>query len=175
MVLDGLRGYIQLANGLTDVTKERALLAAKTLVAQGEASVGAVVPDSLKTQVGSLTEELIATSKTNRALLVNLVSAEVERATARLGLTLASELKAAERRSKRLEQKVADLERQLREAQAAPGAPKTARKTAAKKTASKKTATKKPATKKASTKKAAAQEPSAPPAAADGATAEQAT
>ncbi len=35
MVLDGLRGYLQLANGLTDVTRERARAAAKALVAQG--------------------------------------------------------------------------------------------------------------------------------------------
>ena len=45
MVLDGLKDYLQLASGLTDVTRERALAAAKTLVAQGEASVGAVLPD----------------------------------------------------------------------------------------------------------------------------------
>ncbi len=29
MVLDGLRGYLQLASGLTDVTRERALAAAR--------------------------------------------------------------------------------------------------------------------------------------------------
>ena len=114
MVLDGLRGYLQLANGLTDVTRERALQAAKSLVAQGEASVGAVLPDSLKIQVGSLTEDLIATSKANRALLVGLVAIEVERATGRLGLALAGELEAAKRRSQRLEQRVADLEREVR-------------------------------------------------------------
>jgi polyhydroxyalkanoate synthesis regulator phasin len=158
MVLDGLRGYIQLANGLTDVTRERARLAAKSLVAQGEASVGAVLPDSLKAQVGSLTEDLIATSKANRALLVNLVTAEVERATSRLGLTLASDLEAAEARSKRLEQKVADLERELRDTVAASSAPKpAAQKTAAaRKTAARKSSTRKAATTKASAKKAAA-------------------
>jgi polyhydroxyalkanoate synthesis regulator phasin len=114
MVLDGLRGYLQLANGLTDVTRERAMLAAKSLVAQGEASVGAVLPDSVKTQVGSLTEDLIATSKANRALLVGLVGSEVERATARLGLAMKGELEAAKRRAQRLEQRVADLEREVR-------------------------------------------------------------
>jgi polyhydroxyalkanoate synthesis regulator phasin len=181
MVLDGLRGYIQLANGLTDVTRERARLAAKTLVAQGEASVGAVLPDSLKAQVGSLTEDLIATSKVNRALLVNLVAAEVERATSRLGLTLASELEAAEARSKRLEQKVAELERELHDAQAASAAPKPAPKTAAPKTAAarkttaKKTSPKRTTGKKASTKKESATKASATKAAAPGATAEQAT
>jgi hypothetical protein len=116
MVLDGLRGYLQLANGLSDVTRERARVAAKSLVAQGEAGVGAVLPAPLKAQVSSLTEDLIATSKANRALLIGLVGTEVERATARLGLAMAGELDAAKRRAQGLEQRVADLERQVREA-----------------------------------------------------------
>jgi polyhydroxyalkanoate synthesis regulator phasin len=181
MVLDGLRGYIQLANGLTDVTRERARLAAKTLVAQGEASVGAVLPDSLKAQVGALTEDLIATSKANRALLVNLVAAEVERATSRLGLTFASELAAAKARSRRLEQKVADLERELREALAASRPAKAAPKTAAPKTASarkstaKKATAKKSSTRKSTAKRASAKKASATKAAAPSTTAEKAT
>ena len=165
MVLDGLRGYLQLANGLTDVTRERARVAAKTLVAQGEAGVGAVLPESLKAQVGSLTEDLIATSKANRALLLGLVGSEVERATARLGLVMAGELESAKRRAQRLEQRVADLERELRQALSgsapATKAPakkaatkkSTARRTTAKKTAAKKTAAKKSAAKKTAAKK----------------------
>jgi len=166
MVLDGLRGYLELANGLTDVTRERARVAAKTLVAQGEASVGAVLPESLKAQVGSLTDDLIATSKANRALLLGLVGAEVERASARLGLAMAGELEAAKRRGQRLEQRVADLERGLREALAAtvaapPTAPPPAKKTAAKKTAAKKTAAKKTAAKKTAAKKTTAKKATA--------------
>jgi hypothetical protein len=158
MVLDGLRGYLELANGLTDVTRERARVAAKTLVAQGEASVGAVLPESLKAQVGSLTDDLIATSKANRALLLGLVGAEVERASARLGLAMAGELEAAKRRGQRLEQRVADLERGLREALAAivaapPAAPPPAKKSTAKKSAAKKTAAKKTTAKKTTAKK----------------------
>jgi polyhydroxyalkanoate synthesis regulator phasin len=162
MVLDGLRAYLQLANGLTDITRERARTAAKSLVAQGEASVGAVLPDSLKTQVSSLTDDLVATSKANRALLIGLVRAEVERATSHLGLTMTSELKAMERRSQRLEQKVADLERDLRAAQTAPTQPPAtkavakkavAKKAVAKKAVAKKTATTKSATKRSATKK----------------------
>jgi polyhydroxyalkanoate synthesis regulator phasin len=178
MVLDGLRGYLQLANGLSDVTRERARVAAKSLVAQGEASVGAVLPGSLKAQVGSLTEDLIATSKANRALLIGLVGTEVERATARLGLAMADELDSAKRRAQRLEQRVADLERQVRQAltgsapstsPAAQGTAakktsankstankSTAKKSAAKKSAAKKSAAKKSAAKKSTTKKAAA-------------------
>ena len=158
MVLDGLRGYLQLASGLTDVTRERAMAVAKTLAAQGEASVGAVLPESLKTQVGSLAKDLIATSKANRALLVGLVGAEVERATSRLGLTFAGELEAAKRRSARLEQKVAELERELREslAASAPSGKPAAAKAPAKKSAAKKSAAKKSAAKKSAAKRSAA-------------------
>ena len=63
MVLDGLRGYIQLANGLTDVTRERARQAAKAMVAQGEGGVGAVVPAPVRSQVGSLTDDLLAAGR----------------------------------------------------------------------------------------------------------------
>jgi polyhydroxyalkanoate synthesis regulator phasin len=164
MVLDGLRGYLELANGLTDVTRERARVAAKTLVAQGEASVGAVLPGSLKAQVGSLTEDLIATSKANRALLLGLVGAEVERATARFGLAMSGELDAAQRRAQRLEQRVADLESELRAALAdrapaagaAPAGSVPVKKAAVKKAAVKKAAVKKAAVKKAAVRKSPA-------------------
>jgi polyhydroxyalkanoate synthesis regulator phasin len=187
MVLDGLRGYLQLANGLSDVTRERARVAAKSLVAQGEASVGAVLPGSLKAQVGSLTEDLIATSKANRALLIGLVGTEVERATARLGLAMADELDSAKRRAQRLEQRVADLERQVRQALtgSAPSTSPAAQGTAAKKTSAnkstankstaKKSAAKKSAAKKSTTKKAAAKKSTTNKAAAKRTTAKKTT
>lgn len=161
MVLDGLRGYLQLASGLTDVTRERALAAAKNLVAQGEASVGAVLPDNARAQVAAVTDDLIATSRANRALLVNLVRGEVERAVARLGLVSAAELDAANRRARRLEDRVADLDRALRQAGVAgpgAGARKSAKKTAKKsaKKTTKKSTTKKTAAKKSTAKKSAA-------------------
>jgi polyhydroxyalkanoate synthesis regulator phasin len=164
MVLDGLRGYLELANGLTDVTRERARAAAKTLVAQGEASVGAVLPGPLKAQVGSLTEDLIATSKANRALLLGLVGAEVERASARLGLAMAGELEAAQRRAQRLEQRLADLERELRAALAtfapradsAPAGPPPVKKSSARRSPAKKSTTRKAAATKSTASKTAA-------------------
>jgi hypothetical protein len=173
MVLDGLRGYLELANGLTDVTRDRARAAARSLVAQGEASVGAVLPAPLKAQVGSLTEDLIATSKANRALLIGLVGTEVERATARLGLAMAGELDSAKRLGQRLEQRVADLERQVREALAgpapiaSPAAPGTAarkagvKKTTARKSTARKATAKKPPAKKATAKKSTAKKSTA--------------
>ena len=143
MVLDGLRGYVQLASGLSDVTRERALAAAKSLLAQGEAGVGVVVPTPVRTQVGALTDDLMATSRANRSLLVNLVRAEVERSVARLGLVSQQELAAATRRSQSLERRVEELEEELHRSRSATtrSAAGTARKSAAKKT-SRKTAKK---------------------------------
>jgi polyhydroxyalkanoate synthesis regulator phasin len=161
MVLDGLRGYLQLANGLTDVTRERARAAARALVAQGEARVGAVVPTSVQAQVSSLTEDLMATSKANRHLLVNLVRGEVERTVARMGLVSTKEMEAAARRAKGLERRVAELEEELSRSTTAQKAANTrarkatAKKSTAKKTAAKKTAAKKTAAKKTTAKKAA--------------------
>ena len=136
MVLDGLRGYIQLASGLTDVTRDRALAAAKSLLAQGEAGVGVVVPTPVRAQVGALTDDLLATSRTNRTLLVNLVRAEVERSVARLGLVSQQELAAATRRSSSLERRVEELEEELHR-RTSSAARKPAKKTTAKKAARK--------------------------------------
>ena len=157
MVIDGLKAYVQLASGLTDVTRERAVAAARAVVAQGEASVGAVVPDAMRVQVASVTEDLIATSKANRDLLVGLVRAEVERSVSRLGLVSAAELSSATRRAEALDDRVHELERALRSAQGGrPPAKKSATKqSAAKKSAAKKSA-KKSAAKKSVAKKSAA-------------------
>ena len=98
MAFDALRGYVQLANGLTEVTRQRALLAAKQLVDQGgevvEQAVSTVGAGSVARQAQTLAEDLLATSRTNRDLLVGLVRTEVERAVARMGLVGADELAA---------------------------------------------------------------------------------
>ncbi len=146
MVLDGLRGYLQLATGLTDVTRERALAAARSVVAQGGASVDAVVPQQVKSQVTTLTEDLLAASKANRALLLHLVRAEVERSVARLGLVSKVELDAERRRADRLEAKVRELETKV----------PPAKKSAAKKSAAKKSTARKSAAKKSTATSSAA-------------------
>ncbi len=153
MVLDGLRGYIQLANGLTDVTRSRARDAAKSLLAQGETSVGVVVPTPVLAQVGALADDLIATSRANRDLLVHLVRGEVERSVARLGLVSADELTTATRRSKALERRVEELEQELRRTRAAQRA--TAKKSPAKKSTAKRATAKKSPAKRATAKKSA--------------------
>ena len=149
MVLDGLRGYIQLASGLTDVTRDRARAVVKSVLAQGEAGVGVVVPTPVRTQVGALTDDLLATSRANRDLLLNLVRGEVERSVARLGLVSGQELAAATRRSSALERRVAALEDELHRSRS------TAKKSTAKKSTAKKSTAKKSTAKKSTTKKAA--------------------
>ena len=166
MVLDGLRGYLQLATGLTDVTRERARAAARSVVAQGGASVDAVVPEQVKSQVTTLTEDLLAASKANRALLLHLVHAEVERSVARLGLVSKVELDAERRRADRLEAKVRELET------TAGGSRRTAKTSTTKKSTAKRSTAKKSTAKKSATaKKATAPSTTAAPTTGTGSTA----
>ncbi len=107
MVFDALRGYAQLANGLTDVTKQRAVQAARQLVDAGGGLIVGVTSSAgsaeIARQVQGLAEDLIATSRTNRDLLVGLIRTEVERAVGRLGLVGADELSAMARVVERLQ------------------------------------------------------------------------
>ncbi|WP_020386560.1 phasin family protein [Kribbella catacumbae] len=163
MVMDALRGYVQLANGLTEVTKQRAQQAAKALLQQTGADA---LTSGVTTKVSDLAEEIVATSKSNRQLLQAIVANEVEGAVARLGFVRSEEVAALSRRVDGLERELADANDALVAAtSAAPAAAavktppikKTAAtKTAATKTAAKKTAAKKSAAKKTAVKKTAA-------------------
>ena len=152
MVLDGLRGYLQLATGLTDVTRERALAAAKALVAQGEAGVGAVVPASVRTQVSALADDLVATSKANRDLLVSLVRVEVERSVARLGLTPGQAARPTAKKPAKKAAKKSTAKKAAKKSTAKKAAKKSTAKKAAKKSTAKKTT--KTAARKSTAKKA---------------------
>ena len=128
MVRDAFRGYLALANGLTEVTAVRARAAAKALAEQGEATAG---------QVSALAEDLINTSRRNRESLVLLVRHEVEQAVKRLGLAPAGDLEELTRRVRELERTVRELKAADRPAAGSPSkAP--AKKAAAKKAAAKK-------------------------------------
>ncbi len=148
---DALKNYLALASGLTDVTRQRAQAAAKALVAQGEATAE---------QVSSLAEDLIKTSRNNRAMVQALVRSEVEKALGRV-----------QPLTEELQQRLRDVESTVhtlsggrlgkKERKAAKkAAKKAAAKPAAKKAAAKKPAAKKPA-KKAAAKKPAAKKPAA--------------
>jgi hypothetical protein len=187
MAFDALRGYMQLANGLSDVTRQRALQAAKQMLDQGgdvvDLAVSTATSAGVARQVQALAEDLLATSRTNRDLMIGLVRTEVERAVAHLGLVGADELAAMTRVVDRLQSQLdaaiafgGDLmpsgsdSARAREAAAAsrataaksasspddrPRKKVPAKKVPAKKAAVKKAAVKKAAVKKAAVKKAA--------------------
>jgi polyhydroxyalkanoate synthesis regulator phasin len=146
-VRDALKNYLALASGLTEVGRQRAVAASKALVAQGEATVE---------QVGSLAEDLLETSRHNRALITALVRSEVEKAVARIGPATTTEVK-------RLTQRLQSLEGMLRGNDAKPAAATTPAKPAATAPAKApaKKAAKAPATKSA-TKPAAKKSPTKP-------------
>src|SRR5215207_2337994 len=105
MVMDALRGYVQLVNGLTEVTKQRAQQAAKALLQRTGAEK---LTSGLSTKVSELADEIIATSKSNRQLLQAIVANEVEGAVARLGFVRTEEVGALTRRVETLGRELAD-------------------------------------------------------------------
>ncbi|WP_328991957.1 phasin family protein [Kribbella sp. NBC_01245] len=156
MVMDALRGYVQLANGLTEVTKQRAQAAAKALIQQTGAEQ---LTTGLTTKVSDLAEEIVATSKSNRQLLQAIVANEVEGAVAKLGFVRAEEVSALARRIESLEKELAAAEKPAMSTppiKQAPAAKKAApaKEAAAKKAPAKKAAAKKTAAKKTTAKKA---------------------
>ena len=145
MVLDALRGYVQLASGLTEVSRARAVTEAKALLAQRGAleqlftDQAKGLADDVSRQVQTLADDLLATSKANREVLLALVRAESERAVGSLGFATSEELAALRRRVERIDAKIT------------PSSPSATKKSAAKKSTAKKSAAKKPATRKSAT------------------------
>jgi BMFP domain-containing protein YqiC len=158
MSFESFRGYVQLASGLGELTRARAMEAAQGLMSMPGVSVAT---GKFAVQVGALAEELLAAATTNREHLTALVRGEVDAAVTRLGLVPAEKLDEARAEAARLRAEVAALRSASKRSTA-----RTAKKTAAKKTAVKKTAAKKAAVKKAAVKKAAATNPATKPAAA---------
>ena len=107
MVQDALRGYVQIASGIGDVTRQRAVSTARQLLDQGGGMIGSAVATAGSVdwarQVQGLADELIATSRTNRDLLVGIIRTEIERTVARLGLVGADELASMARVVERLQ------------------------------------------------------------------------
>lgn len=97
---DALKSYLALAGGVSEVTRQRAISAAKALVAQGEATAE---------QVTTLAEDLLTQTRQNREAVVALVGFEVDRALGRVGLASADEVGALTERVRALETRVAEL------------------------------------------------------------------
>ena len=165
MVMDALRGYVQLANGLTEVTRQRAQQAAKALLQQTGADT---LTSGVTTRATELADEIVATSKSNRQLLQAIVSNEVEGAVARLGFVRSEEVAALTRRVEGLERELADANEAVAAATASAGsAPASAEAapavsaSAKKSTPAKKAALKKPSVKKSAAQNSAAQKSAA--------------
>ncbi|MEO7744903.1 MAG: hypothetical protein ABIV05_01600, partial [Actinomycetota bacterium] len=151
-MIEVLKAYLQVASGVGDLTRQRALEAARQALAATPAA--AVLPvasagvDGLAAQASALADELLAAGRQNREMLGQLVRAEVDTVVARLGLDGRSDLEAELATSRA---RVRELERNLAAKQT--GA---ARTTATKASARKTTAKKSTGTTKATAKKATA-------------------
>ena len=83
MVLGTVRGYIQFANGLTNVTRQWATATART-------------------QISAVVDEIIEAGRANGEMVIGLVHAEVDRAVAGLGLVTRDDFEALGRSVDRL-------------------------------------------------------------------------
>ena len=106
-MFDDVRGYLQLATGLTEVTANKAKEVAMSLVGRGF-TLSTKAPDVVG-QVQELADALVATSKNNRELLVSMIRSEVDRAVGRMGFVREDELAALRRHVQRLEQQLDEL------------------------------------------------------------------
>ena len=113
-MIDAVRGYLQLASGLSQVTRQKAMEVARQLLAATPATevgtAASVGAQALTGQVSALADELLATGRQNRKQLHELVRSEVEAVVTRLGADRHPELEAALAASRA---RVLELEGQL--------------------------------------------------------------
>jgi polyhydroxyalkanoate synthesis regulator phasin len=122
-VLDDLRNYLQLASGLTEATASKAKDAVTGLLAHGVNLGSKAMPaPEMMGQVQELADDLVATSRNNREMLVGMIRAEVDRNVGRMGFVREDELAALRRHVQRLEKQIADVQEELSTSQT-PAAP----------------------------------------------------
>jgi hypothetical protein len=194
MASEAVRGWVQLASGLGELTRARALEAAQGLLAlPGAEEVG-----KRAMQASTLADQLLAAAKANRAHLVALVRSEVESALRRGEFARHADVESARAALASLTHEVDELRASLASAAARiplagaiPGVPSAAVSTAPRRapaavpappartrtaeTAAKKATSKKATAKKATAKKATAKKATAKKATAKKATAKKAT
>jgi hypothetical protein len=130
-MLDMMKGYLQLAAGLGDMSRRKAMDAARELI-EGTPVAGlrggsSGAPEALAGQVAAVADELMAIGRQNRRLLVQLVRTETEAVLASLGArpgqTAAPDhgVERLEDQLRALRERVGELERQLRERASAAG------------------------------------------------------
>jgi hypothetical protein len=91
MVVEAVQNYVNMVNGLTRMTREKALSTARALLAQ--AGLEDVANDA-GGRVTKLAEEIILANRANRELVENLISAEVDKAAARWGFVRTDDVEA---------------------------------------------------------------------------------
>jgi hypothetical protein len=114
MAFESVRSYVQLASGLGELTKARALEAAQGLLALP----GADEVTRRAVHASTVADQLLEAARANRASLLTLVRTEIESAFQRADLVKAADLEAARTTLSALAGEVADL----RSALAATGA-----------------------------------------------------
>jgi hypothetical protein len=150
MVFESVRGYVELASGLGELTRARALEAAQGLLSLP--ATGVATGTKMAVQASALADELLSAAAANRANLTALVRTEVDTAVTRLGLVPAQQLEESRAEAATLRAEVA----RLRSATPKAAAPKSApRKAAAPKSAPRKAAAPKSAARKAAAPKSA--------------------
>src|SRR5450759_2545643 len=100
MSFESVRPYVQLASGLGDLTRDRAMEAAQGLLSLP--AVGIATGTKMASQAGDLADELLAMAAANRSNLTALVRSEVDVAIAALGLVSVRKLQEAQEEAARL-------------------------------------------------------------------------
>ena len=156
MVFESVRGYVELASGLGELTRARALEAAQGLLSLP--STGVATGTKMAVQASALADELLSASVANRASLTALVRTEVETAVTLLGLVPAQKLAESRAEAATLRAEVARLRSATPKAAATESAPPKAAATesAPPKAAAAKSAPPKAAAAKSAPRKAAA-------------------
>ena len=126
MAFESVRAYVQLASGLSDLTRARAMEAAQGLLSLP--ATGIATGTKMASQAATLTEELLAAAAANRSDLTTLVRAEVDTAImTRLGLVPVQKFEEVQAEAARLRAENARLRSESSQA----AAPKSAAKKAA--------------------------------------------
>src|ERR1039458_8634596 len=134
MSFESVRPYVQLASGLGDLTRARAMEAAQGLLTLPAA--GIATGTKMASQAVDLADEVLAVAMANRLSLTALVRSEVEGAISALGLVPVQKLEEVQAEAARLRAENA----QLRSASSRAAAPKAAAKKAAPRSTAKKAA-----------------------------------
>ena len=125
MSFESVRPYVQLASGLSDLTRARAMEAAQGLLTLPAA--GIATGTKMASQAVDLADEVLAVAMANRLSLTALVRSEVEVAISALGLVPVQKLEEVQAEAARLRAENA----QLRSASSRAAASKAAAKKAA--------------------------------------------